>query len=601
VTASSARAFGALGSIFSSLTNRIFLASAVLVVISTGVAISRVTASITARAESDLRIGLDEAATLVDDLSRTQFADFLVKGSLIADLPVLKAAAATNHPATVQPVVAEFPGKMGAALFVVLNPGGAVLAQAGAIVLPAGDIATLLAECRRGADQTAFWPYADGVVHAAAIPVESGGSPLGTLLVGFSVDRASIERFKNITASEIVLVAGPRVLVATLPPDLAAGVAAMVGEGGTLRGWIGDEEYIGRAHPLGDGPASDPVAVVLRSRTEHLRHLPPLRWQIAITGMLAVLVATGLGYAIARTVTRPLRALTASMREIAATGDLGRATPAPGRWDDEDARLLAATFDQLTDNLRRFQREAAQRERLSSLGRLSTVVAHEIRNPLMIIKSAVRPLRRHPSADVSATAQSIDEEVNRLNDVVAGVLDFAKPIRFEFEPADLVAVCRAASQAAAASPGDVAIDFAAATRTAPVVSDVERLRGVLVNVLANAQQAVRDAPPAPGGPAPIALALAPLDAGSWLITVRDRGCGISPEHLGRVFDPFFTTRRTGSGLGLAIARNVIEGLGGTISLQSRPGAGTEVRIELPAAPPAASASSVQSARTEVGT
>jgi signal transduction histidine kinase len=63
--------------------------------------------------------------------------------------------------------------------------------------------------------------------------------------------------------------------------------------------------------------------------------------------------------------------------------------------------------------------------------------------------------------------------------------------------------------------------------------------------------------------------------------VRDRGAGIAAEDLSRVFDPFFTTRRTGTGLGLAISRNIIEGMGGTITIHSRPDAGTEVRIELP--------------------
>jgi signal transduction histidine kinase len=65
------------------------------------------------------------------------------------------------------------------------------------------------------------------------------------------------------------------------------------------------------------------------------------------------------------------------------------------------------------------------------------------------------------------------------------------------------------------------------------------------------------------------------------ILVRDRGPGIAPEHLPHIFDPYFTTRRTGTGIGLAIARNIVEGLGGTIAADSRPGDGTEMRIELP--------------------
>jgi signal transduction histidine kinase len=107
---------------------------------------------------------------------------------------------------------------------------------------------------------------------------------------------------------------------------------------------------------------------------------------------IAVLAATVLSYGIARTVTRPLGIITATMRDMAATGDLTRRIPIPAapQWEDEDARLLASTFNTMTDSIARFQREAAQRDRLSALGRLSTVVAHEIRNPLMIIKAALR-------------------------------------------------------------------------------------------------------------------------------------------------------------------------------------------------------------------
>src|ERR1019366_8480459 len=162
---------------------------------------------------------------------------------------------------------------------------------------------------------------------------------------------------------------------------------------------------------------------------------------------------------VARTITRPLAAITDVMREVAATGALPRkiAVRHASRWDDEDARLLATTFNTLTDSIARFQREMSQKERLSALGRLSTVIAHEVRNPLMIIKASLHALRQ---PDVSAAAlkeaiADIDEEVVRLNRVVNEVLDFARPIRFELGATDLNALCResaAAPGAATAGP-----------------------------------------------------------------------------------------------------------------------------------------------------
>ncbi len=124
----------------------------------------------------------------------------------------------------------------------------------------------------------------------------------------------------------------------------------------------------------------------------------------------------------------------------------------------------------------------------------------------------------------------------------------------------------------------------------PLVTDAERVRSVLVNVLANAQQAVKSTPRAANGQPPIELRAWSAAPGRWRVEVKDRGPGIAREDLPRLFEPFFTTRRTGSGLGLAIARNIIEGLGGTIVIESRPNVGTVVRIELPDRAPASEAS-----------
>jgi signal transduction histidine kinase len=562
-------------SALSSLTNRIFLASALLVVVSMGIAIYRVNDSVTRQAERDLQTGLAEAASLVDQFSQRQFTDFLVTGRFIADVPQLQAAAANDHPPTVQPIAEELQSRINADLLVVIGSGDRVLARAGRLRFDDDALAGIVSACRASRDGTVFWPVAGGIVHLAALPID----PLRMLVVGMSLDREDALSIKRLTNSEVAFVSGSRVVASSLGPASEAALAAVAGRRDVFSLVVGSDEYIGRVQPLSHSEELDePIALVLRSRTEHLRFLTELRWQIALTGLGAVLVATLLGYLVARTVTRPLRALTGAMREMAATGDLARALPALGRWDDEDVRLVATTFRQLTGALDRFQKEAAQRERLSSLGRLSTVVAHEIRNPLMIIKSAVRQLRRNESPGVAETATSIDEEVARLNHVVTGVLDFARPIDFSFSSTDLGAICRDAAQAAAAAAEDLPI--AVNAPSAPIVTDSERLRGVLVNLLTNAQQAVANQRDRPAD-APIRLDAARDVGGRWRISVSDRGTGIAVDDLPRIFDPFFTTRRTGSGLGLAIAKHVIEGLGGTLQVESRVGAGTTVVIELP--------------------
>src|SRR6185295_18320378 len=172
------------------------------------------------------------------------------------------------------------------------------------------------------------------------------------------------------------------------------------------------------------------------------------------------------------------------------------------RWEDEDARLLATTFNTLTDSIVRFQREMSQKERLTSLGRLSTVIAHEIRNPLMIIKASLHTLRQGGAGEavVREAVADIDDEVTRLNRIVNEVLDFSRPIRFALAPVDVAALCRESAAAAQASPGAaIAVDLEPGLPM--LVTDGERLRIALVNMLVNARHAVNgDTAPGPPGP-----------------------------------------------------------------------------------------------------
>lgn len=314
-----------------------------------------------------------------------------------------------------------------------------------------------------------------------------------------------------------------------------------------------------------------------------------------MTALLGVLLVTLLSFAVARTVTRPLTAITRVMREVATTGDLTQkiASSDSPRWQDEDARLLATTVNTLTESVAWTQREMSQKERLSSLGRLSTVMAHEVRNPLMIIKSALRSLRQ-PAPDPEAIREAvadIDQEVIRLNRVVDEVLDFQRPIRFELAPTDVNLLCRESAAAAQATPG-VPVTLELVPEIPVVMSDGERLSVALVNLIVNARQAVeanaaesatvRYAEGAETTTEPPAVRVATHVTGDRVaVTVIDPGRGISPDDLPKIFDPYFTTKRGGTGLGLPIAKNIIEGLGGSVTVTSTVGRGTQIRVDLP--------------------
>ena len=593
-------------SIFASLTNRIFLGSALLAVLTIGAAIYNVNVSVTTQAERELLRGLEEAGTLIEENRRIQVEHFSREARLIADLPRLKASVSDGDSPTALGVARRYQQELAADLFLVTDRTGRFLAQLSSPSAEGGAYEGLpgVDEARAGREANWFWPHPGGVLQVVTVPIwidPQQPEILGTLSIGFSLDNRVAARFRSLTNSDIAFGVKNAIQASTLPPESWATLAPLLSQersAETVR--LGRDEYVAITRALSRGRNGTAMAIILRSRTERLRFLRALHTSLFVTAGVAVLAATLLSYAIARTITRPLGTITAAMREMAATGDLTRKIPvrAGSRWEDEDARLLATTFNTMTDSIGRFQREAAQRERLSSLGRLSTVVAHEIRNPLMIIKAALRTLRRQsiPAEELRAAVTDIDEETARLNRIVSEVLDFARPIKFDMGATDVNAVCENAVRAVRPDASGMAVVLALDPSLPQTVMDAERLRLTLVNILTNAKMAVGARPGAAALPDAIVLQTSQSKNGRIVIDVRDRGAGIAAEDLGRVFDPFFTTRRTGTGLGLAISRNIIEGMGGAISIQSRPGSGTEVRIELPVAQVVEPASAPAAAR-----
>jgi signal transduction histidine kinase len=559
----------------SSLSNRIFLASTLLATISIGFAVYFVSSRLRAEAEAELQRDLVEAATLVEQQRVTLLDTFTRTARLIADLPKFKAAIETGDVPTIEPIAKDYQRQVAADLFRVADARGRILAEIG------GN--------KEG-----------GVLQVVSVPVSIGldvPDLLGTLTVGYLLDDARAAAFRASTGADIAFAVDGQVRSSTFGAADRHILASLLEQTLAPRVPIAGAEYAALVKPLDDNaeghvaPALGPKVIVLRSRTERMRTLSAIQTGLTLVAVVTIVVAAAVSYGVARTVTRPLARLTDHMRQIAATGDLTQKLDLSGRhgWHDEDARVLATTFNTLTDSIARFQREAGQRERLSALGRLSTVIAHEVRNPLMIIKGALRQLQREGAspADIREAATDIDEEIDRLNRVVNDVLDFARPIRFDPSPTDINAVCQAAIAAVTAAAPEPRICASLEPALPVLETDGERLRTALVNLLTNARQAVtaRNGSLETAG-APVTLSTRRAGERRVVVDLADRGVGIAHEDLPRIFDPFFTTRRTGTGLGLPIAKNIIDGLGGTITVAAAPGRGTRIAIEIGDAPAA---------------
>lgn len=575
-----------------SLSNRLVLVCVLLTTTSIGAAMLFVSLRLTREHDEAMARRLDEALTLVEGDRRLLLGTSARLARLVADLPKLKAAIATGDVPTVAPIVASYRDEIGADVLIVSDADGRAL-------ITAGDMPADL-HAQRLTLATAASPPPGGVLTLAhprgllqlvSVPIVLGFDPverLGTLSVGVLLDDEQARQLRASSGSEVAFALGTRVLAsslgATAAPALATALAGpdegTLEAAGTTYSW---HRYALQPVPGEQAGPVQPLLIVLRSTAESEATLWGVRLALAAVALLTALAASLASYAVARTITRPLASLTSSMREMARTGDLTRRTarPGPTAWDDEDVRVLAGTFDAMTEAMARFQQQAAERDRLSALGRLSTVIAHEIRNPLMIVRGALRSLTRRGAEDptVADAAADIEEQVLRLDRVVNDVLDFTRPVQLDVAPTSLHAVCREAVSACIAAEADPPVTLDLDDAVDMVTTDGDRLRTVLVNIVTNAREATRAAGAMPWPPVILRTHRQPDDA--VRIEVQDAGAGVVPEHAPQIFEPYFTTRRTGTGLGLAIARNIVEGLGGTIALDSSEGERTIVRIVLP--------------------
>jgi two-component system, NtrC family, sensor histidine kinase HydH len=226
--------------------------------------------------------------------------------------------------------------------------------------------------------------------------------------------------------------------------------------------------------------------------------------------------------------------------------------------------------------------ELRRAERLSAIGELGAVLAHEIRNPLASIKGTAEILKDdlRPGDRKYEFLEILVKESERLNRVVEDFLRMARPQPMNMGDCDVIEelgnVITLVS--AEARKGDVRLEFET-TRLPLVEGDPEKLRQAFLNIILNGLQAT-----SPGGSVTISgTCEGGGDGGPARICLSfsDTGSGMSGETLERIFEPFYTSREEGTGLGLAITRKIIEGHGGRIEVKSRPGEGSEFLVRLP--------------------
>jgi two-component system sensor histidine kinase HydH len=314
-------------------------------------------------------------------------------------------------------------------------------------------------------------------------------------------------------------------------------------------------------------PLGDALAPAYRMRR---------RLVVLLGGVLCA--ALGVALLLADRMSRPLRALTRATKDIARVGQVRR----PVRVSSHDEiGELAHAFNTMAGELKRAQNDLVAAAKFAFVGEVAAGIAHEVRTPLGILRSSAQILGRSLRAAQPEGVELVEmivTEVDRLDRVVAGLLELARPRQPHIQPTALAALLtRALDFVEGQARGHgIVLRRSLDTRLRAARCDPEQMYQVALNLIVNALQILPS-----GGVLTVRTVLG--DNGRVGFEVSDNGPGISPETRERIFTPFFTMRKGGTGLGLALVQRVVQAHQGTISVDSVLGQGTMFRVELPTA------------------
>lgn len=293
-----------------------------------------------------------------------------------------------------------------------------------------------------------------------------------------------------------------------------------------------------------------------------------------VVGALAAALALIAGRSLWRSFSTPLASLEHVAQRVAAGDRSARVEPVAAM----ELTVVADAFNRMLDALARAEADVVASERLAAIGRVAAGVAHEINNPIAVIRGYVKTMAKEAETPELRDELSIlDEEAAACQRIAEELLMYARspamdprPVQAEELLRDAVGHCEgAASRRGAGAAPPIVVE----AESAFITVDPLRIRQVIVNLVTNAREATVDEE------AIVVRGLRHKDG--YRIEFLDRGNGIPEEARDRLFEPFFTTRRNGTGLGLAVCYGLVTAHGGTIRAESRPGGGSRFLVELP--------------------
>ena len=250
--------------------------------------------------------------------------------------------------------------------------------------------------------------------------------------------------------------------------------------------------------------------------------------------------------------------------------------PLISREMEQIGRLII--FDDITDRAD-LERRLIQADKLSSIGLLAAGVAHEVNTPLAVISTYAQMLTKQVGDDEqkSRMLDKIAKQTFRASEIVNSLLNFSRTSTTEVAEVSLNKVVQETLSLLEHQfkSANLTVQLSLDSSLPSITGNAGKLQQVFLNLFLNARDAME-----PGGVLTIESG---NDSSFVRVDVADTGHGIAPEHLARIYDPFFTTKaaRKGTGLGLSVSYGIIQEHGGTIEVTSRTGGGTRFRLELP--------------------
>ena len=347
----------------------------------------------------------------------------------------------------------------------------------------------------------------------------------------------------------------------------------------------GDAERVAELHHKVDKvaqratTAADSLARAVEERMAGAHHSATKATTLGLVGGLmcvGLVVALSVMFTVRlrRSVLQPLKLLSDAARRFGA-GDFQSRV---GNIGEGELLAVSGAFDTMAAELEERESKLVAAERMAAIGQLAAGIAHEINNPIQVIRGYLKTMTPDSSPEsLQEELQILDEEAAACQRIAEDLVAYSRTQNLEVETVQTDAFIREAARRFRETPEGREHDIELEIESASIRVDPARLRQVLLNLLINAAQ-VSEAG------TQIVVEGRPDDAGGYMLSVTDRGPGVSADDRERIFEPFFSKRSGGSGLGLAVSQGIVRAHGGTITVSDSEGDGATFLIRLPGAP-----------------